>query len=84
MYPILRKHVLSDLVKLVVVGLAVVAQQTPLAVIAAPLSVVMFPPDVAVVVVMELAAVVVRLAIPNEKVISAPLEVPLLLVAFKR
>ena len=48
----------SVVLLLPVVGLAVVAQQTPLAVMLPPPLVVMLPPEVAVVVAMALAAVV--------------------------
>jgi hypothetical protein len=47
------------------VGFAEVLQQTPLTVMDAPPSFVMFPPVVAVVVVMEDAAVVVRVGSDN-------------------
>jgi hypothetical protein len=43
-----------------IVGLSVVDQQTPLAVTEAPPSVVIFPPEVAVVAVIDETAVVVR------------------------
>ena len=53
---------LRVLVVKAIVGLIVVLQQIPLAVIVAPPSEVMFPPDVAVVAVMVDAAVVVSVA----------------------
>jgi hypothetical protein len=45
-----------------VVGLVLVFQQTPLAVIVPPPSAVIFPPDTAVIEVIEVIAVVVRVA----------------------
>ena len=67
-------------------GLAVVAQQTPLAVIVPPPSAVTFPPETAVVKVIEVTAVVVRVAavglVVNET--SFPYAVPALLVAYAR
>jgi hypothetical protein len=54
---------LEVLVVNAIVGLAVVLQHTPLAVIAVPPSMVMFPPNVAVVVVMPDAVVVVRIGV---------------------
>ena len=50
----------SVVMKLFVVGFAVVAQHTPLAVIAPPPSYVIFPPEIAVFWVIELIGVVVR------------------------
>ena len=52
-----------------IVGPVVVAQHTPLAVTADPLSLVIFPPDTAVVAVIEVTLVVVRSGTCNEFVI---------------
>jgi hypothetical protein len=74
----------SVVLLLAVVGFAVVAQHTPLAVTAPPPSAVIFPPDTAVVEVTEVIAVVESVAGTtwldvNET--SLPYEVPILLVA---
>ena len=50
----------SVVLESLMVGFAVVAQQTPLAVIAPPPSAVILPPETAVVKVIKVAAVVVR------------------------
>jgi len=73
----------SDVLLLVTVGFAVVLQQTPLAVIAAPPSELMVPPEVAVVDVIEVTGVVVTVEGAAEVVkgISRPYPVPTLLVA---
>ena len=63
------------------VGLAVVAQHTPRAVIAEPPVAVILPPEVADVKVMAEVAVVVRVAPPAINVRSLPYDVPSLLVA---
>ena len=68
----------------VTTGLAVVAQQTPFAVIDEPPSVMITPPDVAVVIVMADAAVVVKTAFPGVNTMSFPLVVPSLLMATSR
>ena len=74
----------SDVLELAVVGPVVVAQQTPFAVMAPPPSAVIFPPETAVDKVIEVTAVVVRVA-PNTGLvvneISFPYAVPTLLVA---
>ena len=77
----------SVVIKLLMVGVAVVAQQTPLAVMAPPPLAVIFPPETAVVKVIEVTAVVVRVAstiwpVVNET--SFPYAVPALLVAYAR
>jgi hypothetical protein len=67
------------------VGVAVVAQQTPFAVTAALPSAVIFPPETAVVRVIELTAVVVREGTTSDVVVtitSFPYAVPALLVAY--
>ena len=72
---------------LLTVGLVVVAQQTPLAVTAAPPSAEIFPPETAVVKVIELAIVVVRVGTTTGLVvndISFPYAVPAVLVAYAR
>jgi hypothetical protein len=77
----------SVVLELVIVGFAVVAQQTPLAVTAPPPSAVIFPPETAVVKAIEVTAVVVRVATPIAvvvNVISLPYAVPALLVAYAR
>jgi hypothetical protein len=51
-----------------VVGLAIVAQQIPFAVMVPPPSLVIFPPDIAVVCVIEVTAVVVKVGITIEGV----------------
>ena len=69
------------------VGVAVVAQQTPLAVTDPPPSAVIFPPEAAVVRVIEVTAVVVRVGITIWLVVnetSFPYAVPALLVAYAR
>jgi len=63
------------------VGLAAVLQQTPRAMMEEPPSEVMFPPELAVVCVTLLAAVVVSTAPPGTKVRSPPVDVPSELVA---
>ena len=66
------------------VGFAVVAQQTPLAVMAPPPSAVIFPPETAVVKPIGLAAVVVRVASATAVVVnvtSLPYETSALLIA---
>ena len=65
----------------VATGLAVVAQQTPRAVIAEPPSLVTFPPDKAPLSVIPVTAVVVSAAPPGVKVRSLPLVVPSALTA---
>jgi hypothetical protein len=60
----------SVVLEFAVVGLAVVAQHTPLEVTADPPSAMIFPPDVAVVKVIELAAVVVRVGITSGVVVK--------------
>jgi hypothetical protein len=77
----------SEVIKLLVVGVAVVAQHTPLAVMVPPPSAVIFPPETAVVKVIEVIAVVVRVGttiwfVVNET--SFPYAVPALLVAYAR
>jgi hypothetical protein len=70
-----------------IVGVAVVAQQTPLAVTAPPPSAVIFPPETAVVKVMEVTAVVVRVETAIGLVVnmsSFPYAVPAPLVAYAR
>jgi hypothetical protein len=70
--------------ELVIVGVVVVAQQTPLAVTAPPPSADIFPPETAVVKVTEERAVVVRVASTIGVVVnvtSVPYAVPTLLVA---
>jgi hypothetical protein len=65
----------------------VVAQQTPLAVTAAPPSAVIVPPEVAELTVIAVTAVVVRDGTTTEfviKVISFPYAVPALFVAYAR
>ena len=77
----------SEVLALAVVGAVVVAQQTPLAVIAPPPSAVIFPPETAEVKVIELIAVVVRVGATIELVvneISFPYAVPALFVAYAR
>jgi hypothetical protein len=56
----LAEPVPSVVLELLVVGLSVVAQQTPFCVIAAPPSDVIFPPDDAEVSVIDVTATVVR------------------------
>jgi hypothetical protein len=65
------------------VGFAVVAQQTPRAVTAPPPLAVIFPPETAVVKVIEVTAVVVRVAVVTAvaNVSSFPYAVPPLLIA---
>jgi hypothetical protein len=67
------------------VGFVLVDQTTPLEVIAAPPSEEIFPPEMAVVVVMELADIVLTVGRTNDvlavKIISFPYPVPTLLVA---
>jgi hypothetical protein len=70
--------------ELVVVGAVVVAQQTPLAVIVPPPSAMTFPPETAVVKVIDEGTVVVRVASTIGVVLnvtSVPYAVPTLLVA---
>jgi hypothetical protein len=55
----------SEVFELLVVGLAVVDQQIPLAVMEPPPSVIIFPPEAAVVKVIEVIAVVVSVAAPT-------------------
>jgi hypothetical protein len=77
----------SVVFELRVVGLAVIAQQTPLAVTVPPPSAVIFPPETAVVRPIEVTAVVVRVATPTEVVTnetSLPYAVPAMLVAYAR
>jgi hypothetical protein len=79
--------VASDVLEAVMVGSAVVAQQTPLAVMSPPPSAVMFPPETAVVRVIAVTGVVVRVGttiglVVNET--SFPYEVPALFVAYAR
>ena len=67
-----------------IVGFGLVDHTTPLVVTAAPPSAVIFPPEVAVVVVIELADIVLTVGATGElvvKVISFPYPVPALLVA---
>jgi hypothetical protein len=71
--------------ELVMVGDAVVAQQTPFAVTAALPSEVIFPPETAVVKAIEVTAVVVRAGTTSDVVVnvtSLPYAVPALLVAY--
>jgi hypothetical protein len=66
------------------VGVVAVAQQIPLAVMAPPPSETIFPPETAVVKVIEVTAVVVRVAAPTGLVVNEttfPYAVPALLVA---
>ena len=67
------------------VGFALVDHTTPLVVTAEPPSELIFPPDAAVVVVIELADIVLTVGRTNDvlvlKVISFPYPVPALLVA---
>jgi hypothetical protein len=77
----------SVVLESLIVGFSVVAQQVPFAVIAPPPSDVIFPPETAVVKVIEVGVVVVRVATPiwlvmNET--SSPYAVPALLVAYAR
>jgi hypothetical protein len=76
----------SVVLELLIVGFAVVAQQTPLTVTAPPPSAVIFPPDVAVVVVIEVTVVVVSVgrAVAVVKTTSFPYAVPALLTAYAR
>jgi hypothetical protein len=79
--------VASDVFDPVIVGLAVVAQQVPLAVIVPPPSAVTFPPEVAVVNVIAVAAVVVTVGSTIGFVVnmsSFPYAVPALFVAYAR
>jgi hypothetical protein len=73
------------LVDEVIVGLVLVDQTTPLAVMDAPPSEIILPPEVALVVVMELADSVVKVGrttgVLVVKVISFPYPVPALFVA---
>ena len=64
---------------LAIVGLLEVLQQTPLALIVEPPSDEILPPEVAVVMVMAVAAVVVKFTAPGVNVISLPFDVPALL-----
>jgi hypothetical protein len=57
-------------IELVIVGAAVVAQQTPFAVMAALPSEVIFPPEIAEVKVIEVTAVVVRVGTTSGVVIN--------------
>ena len=63
------------------IGLADVDQHTPRAVTLSPPSDMTFPPVLAVVVVMELAAVVLTVAPPGMNTMSLPLDVPSLFTA---
>ena len=77
----------SVVLELVIVGFAVVAQHVPLAVTAPPPSTVIFPPAVAVVNVIAVAAVVVSVGTTIEVVVnetSFPYAVPALFVAYAR
>jgi len=83
----LAEPVPSVVFELAVVGLVVVLQQTPLAVIATPPSKTIVPPLTAVIAVMEDIATVVNVGIPVGgavvvNVISLPYVVPLELVAY--
>jgi hypothetical protein len=74
----------SEVFELVIVGFAVIAQHTPLAVTAPPPSEVILPPVTAVVKVIKVTAVVVRLGASRGEVVnemSVPYAVPALLVA---
>ena len=74
----------SEVLLFAVVGFAVVAQHTPFAVTEEPPSELMFPPDTAVVEVIEDAAVVVRTGTATEPVVNVktfPYDVPALFVA---
>jgi hypothetical protein len=76
--------VASDVLEPAIVGSAVVAQHTPLAVTDAPPSEVTFPPETAVVNVIEVIAVVVTVGAVTGLVVnetSLPYEVPMLFVA---
>ena len=67
-----------------IVGLGLVDHTTPLVVTAAPPSAVIFPPEVADVIVIELADIVLTVGTTGElvvKAISFPYPVPALLVA---
>jgi hypothetical protein len=75
----------SVVLSLLTVGLAVVAQQTPLAVTAAPPSAEILPPEEAVVKVVAEIAVVVRVGATIAAVVketSFPYAVPTLFVAY--
>jgi hypothetical protein len=77
----------STVLEPVIIGLAVKAQQTPLAVMFEPPSAVIFPPEEAVETVTEVAVVVVRVASAIWVVVndtSFPYAVPALLVAYAR
>jgi len=77
----------SVVIKLLMVGLAVVDQQTPLAVMVPPPAEVIFPPETAVVIVIEVTAAVVRVGTTIVEVVnetSFPYAVPALLVAYER
>ena len=77
----------SDVLLSAVVGFALVDQQTPLAVTAAPPSVVIAPPEVAVVSVMAVTSAVVTVGATSAVVVnetSFPYAVPALLVAYAR
>jgi hypothetical protein len=75
----------SDVLLFAIVGPVEILQQTPRTVTEAPPSLVMLPPLVAVVEVMEVIAVVVRVGIEAarvEKFISFPYTVPLPLLKY--
>ena len=75
------------LVDKLTVGAVLVLQQTPLAVIVPPPSLVTFPPPEAVVLVIEVIEVVVRTGAEGNVVVklcSSPYDVPTLLVAYAR
>jgi hypothetical protein len=77
----------SSVLEPVITGLAVKAQQTPLAVMFAPPSAVIFPPEDAVETVTKVAVVVVRVASTIWLVVndtSFPYAVPALFVAYAR
>jgi hypothetical protein len=69
-----------------VAGLGVVLQQTPRAVTEAPPSLVIFPPEAAVVEVTDetVAVIIVGIVVPVVKLSWAPYAVPTLLVAYAR
>ncbi len=64
----------------VATGFTAVDQHTPLAVIGEPPSEVILPPEMAVVPVIEVTAVVVRVAAPGVKLMSLPYAVPSLFI----
>ncbi len=69
-----------------IVGVGLVDQTTPLKITAEPPSVLIFPPEMAFVVVMELTDIVLTVGRTNDvlvvKVISFPYPVPTLFVAY--